>query len=152
MSLNTAGIFAAMLSHGQSLGLFERVKGHEPKNAPGNGLSLAIWTKEIEPAVGSSGLNSTTGLITFSAMALYPAFVEPQEEMEQALLSAVDELIRAYSGDFTLGGMVRNVDLLNEHGAPLGALFGYTLIDNTWYRQGTVTVPVVINDLWTEAP
>jgi hypothetical protein len=151
-AVDSAGIYAALSSHGLASGLFERVNGHEPKNSPGNGLSLAIWTSRILPAVESSGLNSVTGRLVFNNQAMYSKTAEPADGMERLLLSAVDALIRTYSGDFELGGLVRNVDILGQHGEALGARFGYVTIDSKLYRHGTITLSLVVNDLWAEAP
>lgn len=150
--MNTAGIFNALVSHGMASGLFERVNQHEPKNAPGNGLTMAVWLDRISPAVASSGLTSTTGLLTFSVRVYSNMVAEPQDDIDPALLTAVDALFSAYSGDFDLGGIIRNVDLLGQFSNPLGAEFGYVTIDNKMYRVGTLTVPLVVNDLWSQSP
>lgn len=150
--MNTSGIFAALVSHGMASGLFERVNQHEPKNAPGNGLTMAVWLDRIVPATGSSGLNSTTGLLLFSVRVYSSMVAEPQDDIDPALLTAVDALFSAYSGDFELGGLVREVDLLGQFSNPLSATFGYVTIDSKMYRVGTLTVPLVVNDLWSQTP
>ena len=58
--------------------------------------------------------------------------------------------LRMRFSDFDLNGTVANVDLLGAHGTPLQALFGYARFDNTTYRVATLTVPLIINDAWTE--
>jgi hypothetical protein len=72
--------------------------------------------------------------------------------VDLAVTGAVDQLMGAYSGDFEFGGNVRNVDILGAHGTGLGAVFGYARFDSTTYRVATLTVPLIINDVWTEAP
>lgn len=150
--MNTSGIFNALVSHGMASGLFERVNTHEPKNAPGNGLSMAVYLNNIVPAAGASGLNSTTGLLLFSVRVYSSMVAEPQDDIDPALLDAVDALFVAYSGDFTLGDLVRNVDLLGQYSTPLQAEFGYIEIDKKLYRVGTITVPLIVNDLWSQSP
>ena len=61
-------------------------------------------------------------------------------------------LIGAYSGDFDFGGEagVRAVDLLGMTGTPLAAIAGYIEMDRKMMRVITITLPVVINDLWTQ--
>lgn len=150
--MNTSGIFSALVSHGLASGLFERVNQHEPKNAPGNGLSMAVYLDRIVPAAKASGLDSTTGVLLFSVRVYSGMVAEPQDDIDPALLDAVDALFTAYSGDFSLGGVIRNVDLLGEFANPLGVVFGYVTIDNKMYRVGTITVPLIVNDLWSQAP
>lgn len=150
--MNTSGIFNALVSHGMASGLFERVNTHEPKNAPGNGLSMAVYLNNIVPAAGASGLNSTTGLLLFSVRVYSSMVAEPQDDIDPALLDAVDALFVAYSGDFELGGLIRNVDLLGQYSTPLQAEFGYIEIDKKLYRVGTITVPLIVNDLWSQSP
>ncbi len=150
--MNTAGIFNALVSHGMASGLFERVNTHEPKNAPGNGLSMAVYLDNIVPAAGASGLNSTTGLLMFSVRVYSSMVAEPQDDIDPALLDAVDALFVAYSGDFELGGLIRNIDLLGQYSTPLQAEFGYIEIDKKLYRVGTITVPMIVNDLWSQSP
>jgi hypothetical protein len=75
---------------------------------------------------------------------------EPQDAIDPIVLSAVDLLIGEYSGDFDLGGTVRNVDLLGQFGSPLSARAGYLNQDQKLFRVMTLTIPLAINDLWAE--
>jgi hypothetical protein len=144
-------LFAAVESHAQTLGLFERVNIHEPKNAPGNGLSCSIWVESIKP-VRSSGLASVSGVITFKARILSNMLAEPQDGIDPQILSAVCVLMAEYSGSFTLGGTVREIDLLGAEGEQLSAQAGYLSQDSRLFRAMELTIPVVINDMWTETP
>ena len=45
-----------------------------------------------------------------------------------------------------------NIDLLGAYGQKLSAQAGYITIDSHMYRIMTLTIPCVINDLWTQAP
>jgi hypothetical protein len=38
------------------------------------------------------------------------------------------------------------------HGAALAADFGYARFDSTTYRVATLVIPLILNDVWTEAP
>ena len=150
MTLNVTGILAAVESHALRLGVFDRVGRHEPKNAPGNGLTCAIWVDRIEPARGNSGLAETTARITLNVRVYTSMVAEPQDSIDPSVMEAVDALMGAYSGDFDLGGLVRDVDLLGQTGAPLQAQAGYLTIGSTMYRVMTVTLPVLVNDLWEQ--
>lgn len=151
MSLNVAGILDGVVSHAMALGLFERVNTSEPKNAPGNGLSCAIWADRIEPVALVSGLAATSARVAFMVRLYAGMLQQPQDAIDPNMLAAVDTLIDAYSGDFDLGGTVKQVDLLGQHGVPLGAQAGYINQDNKLFRVMTVTVPVIVNDVWSQA-
>lgn len=144
-------ILDAAVSHAMALGYFERVNAHEPKNKPGNGLTCALWVDRIGPALGSSGLASTTALLILNVRVYTSMLAQPADGIDPNLLDAVDGLMSAYSGDFELGGLVRQVDLLGQFGTPLSAQAGYLPIDNKLYRVMTITLPLVVNDLWSQA-
>lgn len=153
MTLDLTTIRSVGLSHAQGLGLFGQVLGHEPVSAPGSGLTYALWVARIAPVPAGSGLVAGTGRLELNGRVFMPADTEPQDDVDAAVTGAVDQLMAAYSGDFQFGGTVRNVDLLGAHGTPLSAQFGYTsFAGGTTYRVATLTVPLIINDLWTEAP
>jgi hypothetical protein len=140
-----------VVSHAMTLGVFDRVNGHEPKVAPnaGSSLTAAVWLDRVEP-VKSSGLNSTSVRMAFNVRLYTSMLSEPQDAIDPALVRALDALMGAYSGDFSLGGAVRMVDLLGAYGAPLAAQAGYIQQDQRLYRVFTVTLPLIINDVWEQ--
>lgn len=138
-----------VVSHVQTTGYFERVNQHEPKNAPGSGVSCSIWVDSIEPV--GSGLASTTVRIVFN-IRIYSSMVqEPQDEIDINLTDALSALFDEYSGDFTFGGAVQCIDLLGKEGISLSAKAGYLNQDNKLYRVYTITLPVIVNDAWTQS-
>lgn len=152
MALGTSAILAAAVSHAKASGRFERVITHEPKSAPGNGLTCAVWVQSLRPVPGASGLASTTARLELSVRVYTGMLAEAQDETDTQVLGAVDVLMAAYSGDFELGGLVREVDLLGAHGDPLSADAGYLEQDNRIYRVIVITLPLVISDLWSQSP
>lgn len=148
--MDIRGMLDAITSHASSLGLFERVNTHEPKNAPGNGLTCAVWMESIGP-LKSSGLPATTGLVTFNVRVYASMLSEPQDAIDPNITEAVDLLLDTYSGDFDLGdNQVRNIDLLGAYGRGLSARAAYIPIDNKLYRCMTIELPVVVNDIWAQ--
>ncbi|HVI79571.1 MAG TPA: hypothetical protein VM715_15670 [Candidatus Acidoferrum sp.] len=139
-----------IVSHVLALGTFERVNSHEPKNSPGNGLSCAIWADSVKAVPAASGLASSAAQVVMN-MRLYTSMLQqPYDDIDPNLMTVLDVLMAEFSGDFELGGAVRNVDLLGEHGTSFGAQAGYLNIDNKIYRVMTLTVPLIINDAWNQ--
>lgn len=152
MTLGAAGIMAAVVSHAKATGKFERVIGHEPKSAPGNGLTCAVWAQPITPVPAASGLASTTVRLELAVRTYLNMLSEPQDDIDIRSLDAADALLAAYHGDFELGGQVRNIDLLGAHGDPLRVTPGYIELDSKLFRAFDITLPLIINDLWSQAP
>ncbi|MFI1889817.1 hypothetical protein [Streptomyces jumonjinensis] len=151
MALDITGILDKVVSHAAGVGYFEQVNGHEPASAPGYGLTAAVWSERVTP-VRSSGLASLSTLLVFSVRIYTSAHQEPMDAIDPRMVEAVDALCREYAGDFTLGGLVRHVDLLGAAGQPLDVRAGYISQDGSLYRVMTITLPVIVNDLWEEAP
>jgi hypothetical protein len=145
-------LFAAVVSGAQQLGIFENVIQHEPKNAPGTGLSCAVWVQRIRPSGRASGLAAVSGVVSMRARIYSNMLAEPQDGIDPDLLTAACRLIEAYSEGFTLGGTVRNVDIFGAEGEPLAAEAGYIQHDSRLFRVMEITLAIVINDLWAEAP
>lgn len=150
--MDIPGIVNQVVSHAMSLGVFETVNGHEPRNAPGNGLTCAVWADRIGPVDAASGLAEVTTLVTMNVRIYTSMFQQPYDDIDPNLMSAVDTLFNAYVGAFTLGGAVRDVDVLGAHSAGgLMAQAGYVNQDGKLLRVMTITLPLVINDAWAEA-
>lgn len=151
MSLNVTGILAALTSHAAASGLFDAVLNHEPKSSPGNGVTTALWCQAIGPLPAASGLAATTSRVEFVQRVYSPMLTEPQDSIDPRVLAAVDALMEAYTGDFTLDGLIRNVDCLGAAGAPLAARAGYLNADGKLMRVMDLTIPCIVNDLWAQA-
>lgn len=149
MALNVTDILDGVVSHALASGWFERVNQHEPKSAPGNGITAAVWADRIEPA-RASGLQKTSARVVFNVRIYSSMLQEPQDDIDPQIMLAVDDLMTAYSGDFELGGNVRNVDLLGMGGTPLSAQAGYINVSGTMYRVMTISLPVIVNDVWDQ--
>lgn len=151
MSLDVVAIQAALIDKAATLGRFDQIAGHEPKNKPGNGISLALWLDEVRAWGHGSGLASTSALVTWNARASVPMLREPLDRIDTDLGAAGAAYMEALAGGFTLGGTVRNVDLLGEaSGIPLLGKAGYLNQDGSLFRVFTITIPMIVNDVFVE--
>lgn len=151
MTFDPQATLDALVSHAKRLGVFERVYAHEPKNAPGNGLSCVIWGDRIDP-IRSSGLNSVSLRVAYSVRVYKPMNSEPQDGIDPTILNGVTALWNAYAGDFTLDGEARQVDLLGAYGAAMSAQAGYLNQDGRLFRVMTLTLPIIFDDVFEEVP
>lgn len=140
-------LYAALESHALKLGIFQRVDTHEPENAPGNGLSCTIHLGPIAADGSMSGLGSVSGTITFLVMVWSSMLQKPLEGIDPAVLTAVSTLLSEYSSSFTLGGTVRNIDLLALRAEP-----AFIEQEGKQFRVEQITLRIVINDLWEMSP
>jgi hypothetical protein len=149
--MDARGLTDQIVSILASSGWFERVNKHEPKNAPGRGVTASVWVQGVDP-VKASGLASTTIRVEFNARLMIPMLSEPQDDIDENLLMTLDSVFNLFSGDFELGGNVnlRMIDLLGAHGTPLSARAGYLTQDRIAYRTFLVVIPLIINDNWTQ--
>lgn len=149
---DVVAVRAALLSHALSTGLFSDVSGHEPKSAPLGRLHAALWLGEIRPAARQSGLNSTTSRLVFQIRIAQNMMSEPADDVDLDILVATMTLMTAYSGDFDLGGTAAYIDLLGAHGDPMFAKAGYLDQDKRLYRIMVLTIPIILNDVFSQAP
>lgn len=151
--LNTSALVNAIATHAATTGLFDAVPQHEPKNAPQGELTCAVWVADIAPVV--SGQASTSARVTFNVRIYLPALnLSPWEAdaVDPRMTDAADALLADYVGNFTLGGLLRQVDVRGAYGNPLSATAGYLNQDGKIYRVMTIFLPLILNDVWDEAP
>lgn len=140
-------LFGAVESHAKKLGLFDRVNTHEPVNAPGRGLSCSIVIDPdgLRPEPMASGLNATSGRVTFLLRIYSSMLSKPLDGIDPEVLGAAAQLLAEYNGAFTLGGTVRNVDVMTATARPL-----YLEQDGKEFRVMQVTLPCVISDMFPQ--
>jgi hypothetical protein len=148
-------LLLAIRSDVSKLGIVDQIMGHEPKSAPGATKTFALWMGAISPVPALSGLAATAGRVVLNGRLYFPflgqAGVSQGDLGETTLMHAVLELIASFSGGITVGGTVLEIDLLGAHGVPLEASpVGYLEQDGTHYRVAELTVPVIIDALWTQ--
>ncbi len=149
MSLNTNAILDLIVSHAASLGFFDTVNTHEPKNPPGRGITASIWFESQRPVI-TSGLNSTSVQMEWNIRLQTSSITEPADLIDTNLIDAMDALLDAYNGDFSLGGLVRQVDVFGSAGHPLQSKSSYLEQGGSQYRLIDITLPIIINDVWDQ--
>jgi len=145
-------LFDEIVSVIAALGIFEDVNSHEPKSAPQSGLHASVWLDSVAPVGRASGLAAISGVVTFNVRCYGSMLQQPLDNIDPAIGTAACAVLNALSGEFTLGGTVRDIDLLGMYGRSLSAQAGYVNIDSKMHRIMTITVPVIVNDMFTEAP
>jgi hypothetical protein len=154
MAFDQAAVYALfdqVRTHCLNLGRFGGVLTHEAKSKPMSGMSAEIWGMTIHPVAQVSGLAETAGAVVFHVRIRTPMLAKPEDDTDKILMTASLALMAEYSGNFTLGGSVYAIDLLGMHGESLGAQLGYLEQDGTLFRVATVTLPIVIDNLWSQA-
>lgn len=144
-------IFDAVVSDAQSSGYFDRVNQHEPRKAPGHGITAAIWVQSINPIAIISGLAVTSARVVFTLRMYMPMMAEPIDMIDPRMTKAVSNLMRRYHDDFDFEGVIRNVDLQGAHGVSLSAQAGYIEQDNRLFRTYDITIPCLVNDVWPQS-
>lgn len=153
--LNSQALIDALTTHAMTTGYFRHVNQHEPRSELLGDLNAAIWVQTIAPTQ-RSGLNITSASVIMN-LRIYSNINKAQnnrmaDQIDPEIMSAVDALMAAYAGDFTLGGLVRNVDLIGGDAAGQGlrAEAGYLQVGDTLFRVMTITIPMVVNDAWNQ--
>lgn len=152
MSIGIAAILDAVGSHARATGFFPEVILHEPKAAPQSG-TCAVFVSKVVPYRERSGLTSVSVVVLFTVR-LYANFLqEPQDNIDRDLVIAGDALLTAYAGDIDLGDTSREVDLLGmaSGGNGVAGDMGYINHDSKLFRVLDISLPVIVNDVWTEA-
>lgn len=149
-TFDVRAILDPIISHGKTLGRLDVVSGHEPKAAPRGRLTAAVWVQSTDP-VPSSGLASTSIRIVVQARIYASMTSEPQDAIDPDMTNAAIEWVARLAADLQLGGAARNIDVRGQHGVGLGAQAGYIEQDGKLFRVYTLTIPVLVNDVWTES-
>ncbi len=151
MALDIQAILDVIESHALATGLFESVNQHESKQSPSNGLTCSVWVERTTP-VKTSGLDNTSVRLELTVRLYSGTLTSPYDDIDPNLTRALDTLMRAYCGDFELGGNVRHIDIFGAYGSPLESRAGYLNMDGAEFRVFSVRLPLIIDDLWLQSP
>lgn len=148
--MNVQSIVDAIQSHALATGAFEHVNAHEPKRAPGSNLHAAVWVQEMSPCPGVSGLSLTAVRLEFNVRVYTSMLAEPQDAIDPQVMDAVDALMAAYHSDLTFDGLIHAIDVFGAYGNKIKATAGYINQDGKLFRVMTITLPVVVADVWNQ--
>jgi hypothetical protein len=142
-------VFDKIVSHAMESGRFDNVNEHEPKSSPGTGTLCSVWIQQVRP-YRLSGMGAISGVVILNARIYMNFRQKPYDMIDQNITSASMDLMAAMAGDFDFGGDagVRAVDLMGASGFPLSCQSGYVEIDRQMFRVMTVTIPVIVNDMF----
>lgn len=154
-TLDILALQAAICAVLQRTGYLKTVGDHEPRDEPGSDPHGAVWLGgPIKPA-RVSGLASVATCITWFVRIYLPVGSGtnmPYGDIDLELYRITDALMALFFGEFTLGGRVRNVDIFGAHSPGFSADPGYQRIGSAIYRVMTITLPLIVNDMYEEAP
>lgn len=153
MTLSIDAITGALADKALVLGVFDTVNSHEVKNPPGTGITCEIVFGAFELVASRSGLQDVSFKLTYKVRLRTTWAQQPTDGIDPALLKACDALLASYIGGVTLGGLTNAIDLLGlAGGTPIAAQSGYIDQGGVMYRIVEITLPLIVDDLWTEAP
>lgn len=150
MSLDIQSILDNVASHALSTGHLDAVLGYVSKQSPTNGITAAIYVERITP-IRSSGLASTSVRLELEMQIYSSTYQEPYDGIDANLTKAVDAVFTNFIGDFDLGSEARHVDVFGAYGKGLEVRSGYLNLDGKEYRVFQIVIPVVVDDVWSQA-
>lgn len=149
-NLSTQAIIDAVASKAMTTARFDQVNTHEAKNGPGNQMVCDITIMTGRAAALASSLNTVSVILTLSVEVYCSMLQDPQDTIDTQINDSVDDLLALFVGGFTLGGLIRNVDILGAHGDALSWAFGHKDLSRQLVRAAQIILPLVINDAWPE--
>lgn len=155
MTLDLAALINAVASHAHASGHLSGVYPYELISPPyEGGVFAGVWLTELAPIPALSGLASTTARVELTVQLYRRAEQARPDQVDLDLTAASDALMRAYSGDLDLsdyGAAGVELDLLGAHGDPLRAQARYVAFSDALTKVHTITVPLIVRDLWAQS-
>jgi len=146
-------LMAAVKTIPEKTGVFRSsVVFHEPVTAPAAVPSLALWLGPLESVPEVSGLSEVSGRIIVQGRIYATPAAKVSDKTEEQLMTWQSTLLGAFAGAFTLGGEAMAIDLLGLSGSKISAVPGYVTYDGAVYRVSEVSVPIILDSLWSESP
>jgi hypothetical protein len=151
MPFNITSTLDTLNSHLRKTGVIRHSQIGEYKSIPNTKeCYAAIWMSDARVAMAT--LADTIEVHTVTVRLYWGAFEEPIVNIELGLAKAVSDIVNEWSGDFTLGATVRNIDIAGELGTPLTSVWGYADVSGLIYRIVDLEVSLIVDGSSTLAP
>lgn len=147
--INTKDVTDRLVSHVMSTKRFNRVNTSENREVT-KGLTAEVWFQRLSPIGEQSGLATVTVRLEYTVRIRSALPRGNSDQIDPQVLAAVDDLMNRYCNNFTLKGVVKEVDIFGANGEGLESNSGYIKIDDVDYRVVDITLPLIINDVWEE--
>lgn len=147
--INSKTVTEALVSHIMTTKRFKRVNTSENRSVT-TGLTAEVWFQRLAPSPEQSGLAAVTVRLEYTIRIRSALPRGNSDQIDPEILAAVDDLMNKYCTNFTLGGVVKEVDIFGANGEGLESNSGYIKIDDVDYRVVDITLPLIINDVWDE--
>jgi hypothetical protein len=151
VSLDPGPIMSKLVSIAQQSGRFAAVAGYEPRGQPSNGVTLALISGPLTP-IQSGGMTGVCLRWQIDGQVFLPLHMEPAKELDPRITKAAAGYLEDLCGQFTLGGLVRCIDVFGSDGEALSATPGYIDHNDKKYRVMQLMIPLLINERWTLTP
>lgn len=154
-AVNVGDLQQKLMSLALATGEFLTISGHEPASPPQTGLTGGLWLSNIGPAKRVSGLPETAGRVEFTLRIYIPTSGSDPDQLDSidpSIGTATALVIGALSGEFTLTGEVFQADLLGAHGVPLSGRAGWARIGEQLVRVMDITIPLILDAVWSQTP
>jgi hypothetical protein len=153
VALDLDAIIKALCTHAAASGWFEYVQGNPAPAQHGQGVGFGTYFERLGPAARRGGLASTSLVLVMRVeLSTLDKLGEPRDRVDPLLINAVDALYSAYIGDFTLGGLIAEVDVKGAQGYGTLDTRGAwaTMAEGGRFRMALITIPMVLNDVYVE--
>lgn len=144
-------ILDAVMSDVQMSNYFKSVNSVEPKRAPNTEMTAAIWVVSVDPIALASGLAATSARLVFNLRMYQNMLSKPEDMIDPRMTKALSNIMRRYHDNYDFDGIIRNVDVFGQYGVALSAQSGYLEVDKINYRIIDLTIPCIVNDVWTQS-
>jgi len=129
--------------------LFRTVLIGEPKTTVESD-AVALWADSS--TVVSSTLVSPIVRHLVTLRCYVNEFAEEAELVEIRVNSLLHNVIATFTGEYSLDGSIRAIDIAGMYGESLNVRLGYADLSGTIYRIADVSLPMIVDDSGTFDP